>query len=197
LMAVQDDNTLALGIVIASTRPVRVGKPVGDWIAAVARETPGWCVDVADLREIDLPLMNEPRHPRFRDYEHDHTKAWSAWVDARDAFVFVFPEYNHTFTAPIKNALDYVSQEWAFKPVGLVSYGGVSGGLRAAQALKPPLTALKMMPIPEAVTVQSVSQHVNGDVFTPIDSVTRSAVTMLEQLHRWSVALKPLRTGTI
>jgi NAD(P)H-dependent FMN reductase len=196
-MAEQDGNTLALGIVIASTRPVRVGKPVGDWFSAVAREEPGWKVDVADLRDIDLPLMNEPRHPRFRDYEHDHTLEWSAWVDGRDAFVFIFPEYNHTFTAPIKNALDYVSQEWAYKPVGLVSYGGVSGGLRAAQALKPPLTALKMMPIPEAVTIQSVSQYVDGDVFTPIDSVTRSAGAMLEQLHRWALAMRPLRTGTL
>ncbi len=192
-----DAATLNLGVVIASTRPVRVGKPVGDWIAEVAGDTPGWNVSVADLRELDLPMMNETKHPRLREYEHDHTKRWSAWVDAQDAFIFVFPEYNYSHTAPIKNALDYVSQEWAYKPVGLVSYGGVSGGLRAAQALKLPVTALKMMPLSEAVTIQMVGQHVADGVFTPIQSVTNSAHAMLTQLRRWANALRPMRTGEV
>ena len=80
--------------------------------------------------------MDEPKHPRLREYEHQHTKDWSARVEAADAFVFVHPEYNYGITAPLKNALDYLSQEWNYKPLGLVSYGGVSAGTRAAQMIK-------------------------------------------------------------
>lgn len=191
------ETTYNLGIVIASTRPTRVGGAIGTWVAQLAQATPGWHVQVADLREIDLPMMNEPKHPRLGDYEHDLTKEWSVWVDAQDAFIFVFPEYNHTFTAPIKNALDHVSQEWAYKPVGLVSYGGVSGGLRAAQALKLPIAALRMLPITDGVTIQGVGERVVDGIFSPIDSHTNSANVMLAQLHRAATAMQPLRNREI
>lgn len=188
---------LKLMVIIASTRPVRVGLPVGTWFAGMAQEDSGWEVSVADLKELDLPMMNEPKHPRLKEYEYEHSRQWSAWVEAQDAFVVVFPEYNYTFTAPIKNAIDYLSQEWGHKPVGLVSYGGVSGGLRAAQQLKLPLSALKMMPLSEAVAIPSVSEHVQDGVFVPNSSATSSATTMLEQLRRWALALRPLRTGEL
>jgi NAD(P)H-dependent FMN reductase len=182
-----------LQIVIASTRPGRVGLPVGRWVAEAARTHGGFDVEVTDLAELALPMMDEPHHPRLRRYEHDHTKAWSARVDASDAFVLVFPEYNHSFTAPLKNALDYLHGEWAHKPVGLVSYGGVSAGTRAAQQLKPVLTALSMTPLVPAVAIPFVWQHLQDGAFVPDETLTGSADAMFDELVRIEAALRSLR----
>lgn len=185
-------------VIIASTRPGRVGLPVGTWIADVAREHGAYEVTIADLKEIDLPLMNEPNHPRLRQYTHEHTKQWSAMVEAADAYLFVMPEYNFAMTAPLKNAIDYLSLEWGYKPVGLVSYGGLSGGLRAAQMVKQTVTALKMMPVSEAVALPMVGQSIDDDGnFAASDSATRSAGAMLNEVRRWAIALQPLRNGDI
>jgi NAD(P)H-dependent FMN reductase len=180
-------------VIIASIRDGRVGKPVGDWFEGVAREHGGFDVTVADLKEIDLPLMTEPNHPRLKQYTQPQTWAWSERVEAADAFAFVMPEYNYGTTAPLINALDYLVQEWAYKPVGLVSYGGVSGGLRAQQHLKPKLTALNMHPLKESVSVQFVAKHVEDGVFTPIESHVSSANDMLDSLQKWERALSAMR----
>src|SRR5262245_52104298 len=84
-----------LQIIIASTRPGRIGAPVSAWFAAQARDHAGFEIEVLDLKEINLPFLDEPKHPRFRDYQHDHTKRWSATIDRADAYVFVIPEYNY------------------------------------------------------------------------------------------------------
>ena len=145
-----------LTIIIASTRPGRIGLPIGRWVADVATahlEPRGVDVDLVDLAELGLPLMDEPNHPRLAQYEHDHTKRWSAIVGASDAFVFVTPEYNHSFPATLKNAIDYLHNEWQHKRVGFVSYGGISGGIRAVEALIPVCTALRMTPVVEGVVL--------------------------------------------
>ena len=180
-------------IVIASTRPGRRGAPVADWFAAVARAHGGFDVEIADLAEIDLPLLNEPNDDARDDYVHEHTKQWSATVAAADAVVFVMPEYNRTFTAPLKNALDYLYYEWNYKPVGLVSYGGVSGGLRAAYAIKPALTALRMVPIDDAVTISRVRRHIVDGRLQADEMHAESATEMLDELAKLSAALAPLR----
>ncbi len=191
------DEPIDLLIIIASTRPGRVGLPVGEWIAGVAEAHGGFTVRVADLATINLPFMNEPVHPVKKQYMFDHTKAWSETVEAADACLFVMPEYNHSMTAPLKNAIDYLSQEWGYKPVGFVSYGGVSGGLRAVQQVKQAAAALKMTAVSEAVTVPSVAQFVHDGLFAPEERVATAANTMLGQLRRWAIALKPLRNGEI
>jgi NAD(P)H-dependent FMN reductase len=180
-------------IVIASIRDGRAGKPVGDWFESVAREHGGFDVAVADLREIDLPLMTEPNHPRLKQYTQPHTWAWSERVEAADAFVFVMPEYNYGVSAPLANALDYLYQEWHYKPVGLVSYGGVSGGLRAAQHVKQKITTLNMMPIPQGVAIQAIGDQVDDGVFRPSDSHVGSANAMLDALLTWQRALSEMR----
>jgi NAD(P)H-dependent FMN reductase len=182
-----------LKIIIASTRPGRVGGYVGAWITSVAREHPGFTVEVLDLAEIALPLMDEPNHPRLANYTHEHTKAWSASIAGADAFVFVMPEYNYSYTAPLKNAIDYLFAEWQHKPVGLVSYGGVSGGLRAAQQVKQVVTSLSMMPLVEAVTIPMVGTLIVDGEFKPTELVTQSAIAMLDALVRWEAALRTLR----
>ena len=137
-----------LEIIIASTRPNRVGLPVGLWIEEQALTHGGFDeVEVVDLAEVNLPFMNEPNHPRLRQYTHQHTKDWSAKINEADALVFVMPEYNFGYNAELKNAIDYLNAEWHYKAVGLVSYGGVSAGTRAAQMIKQVVTTLRMTPL--------------------------------------------------
>lgn len=183
-----------LMIVVASTRPGRVGLPVAEWFKDHADRHGGWEIDLADLAEIDLPFMDEPNHPRLRRYEHAHTIAWSERVDAADAFVFVMPEYNHTFTAPLKNALDYLHTEWQHKPVALVSYGGISAGLRAATAIKQSLVALRMTVIPDAVTIPFVSRLIDDEGRLQANELMdQSANAILDELLSLQAALAPLR----
>src|SRR5688500_2428259 len=139
-----------LGVVIASVREGRVGRPVADWFIERSRAHGHFDVDVVDLKDVNLPMFAERNHPRLQQYENDQQKAWSARVAGLDAFVFVMPEYNFSTAPALVNALDYRVAEWNYKAVGLVSYGGISGGLRAAQMGKQTVTALKMMPLPEA-----------------------------------------------
>jgi NAD(P)H-dependent FMN reductase len=185
-----------LMIVIASTRPGRIGLPVGEWFEAHALAHGGFDVDLADLATIDLPFMDEPKHPRLREYTHQHTKDWSARVEAADAFAFVHPEYNYGMTAPLKNALDFLNQEWRYKPVGFVSYGGVSAGTRATQMIKQVVTTLKMTPVFEAVSIPFVAEFIGaGGALVPNEVMERAAAAMLDELVRVSAALRPLRAS--
>jgi NAD(P)H-dependent FMN reductase len=184
-----------LQIIIASTRPGRLGLPVAEWINAVAIKHGGFDqVELVDLAEWNLPFMDEPNHPRLRRYVHQHTLDWSATIDRADAFLIVMPEYNFGYTAPLKNAIDYLAQEWAYKPAGLVSYGGVSAGTRAAQMIKQVLTTLKMTPIPEAVHIPFIAQSIDADgALRPNETMDTSADAMLGELVHWTAALAPLR----
>jgi NAD(P)H-dependent FMN reductase len=185
-----------LMIVIASTRPGRIGLPVGEWFEGRAREHGGFEVDVADLAEIDLPFMDEPKHPRLREYTHQHTKDWSARVEAADAFVFVHPEYNYGMTAPLKNALDFLNSEWKYKPLGLVSYGGVSAGTRAAQMIKQVATTLGLFPLFEAVSIPFVAEFVGeGGAIVANPVMEKAAGAMLDELLRVSAAFAQLRAA--
>ncbi|QKW25665.1 NAD(P)H-dependent oxidoreductase [Streptomyces seoulensis] len=184
-----------LEIIVASTRPGRIGPSVARWIEAEAVAHAGFAeVEVVDLAEVDLPFMNEPHHPRLGRYTHQHTRDWSAKVAEADAFVFVMPEYNYGYNAELKNAIDYLHNEWKYKPVGLVSYGGVSAGTRAAQMIKQVVTTLKMTPVFEAVSIPFVQQFLDDDKrLTPNDVMTGSAKAMLDELARVTDALRPLR----
>ena len=183
-----------LQVVIGSTRPGRVGKPVADWFTERAIKHGGFEVEVVDLAGVDLPVLDEPQHPRFGQYEHGHTKRWSAIISRADAFVFVVPEYNYGFNAATKNAIDYLHTEWRYKPIGFVSYGGVAAGTRAVQMLKQVVTALKMMPMFEAVNIPFVAQLIGDDGALHANEVMeQAAVAMLDELARWTAALAPLR----
>ena len=183
-----------LKIIIASTRPGRAGAPIGAWVTEAARTHGGFDqVEVLDLAEIDLPLLNEPQHPRLRQYTLPHTFTWSAAVDSADAFVIVLPEYNYSFPASIKNALDYLVHEWAYKPVGLVSYGGVGGGMRAANMIRPVLSVLKLIPLTEAVAIPWMSQQISDGVFHANEVNEQALTVMMDELVKMAGALAPLR----
>jgi NAD(P)H-dependent FMN reductase len=178
---------------VASVRPTRIGRTIGDWFAAAAADHGAFEVDIADLSEVALPFMDEPHHPRLRRYVHDHTRAWSRRVEAADAFAFVTPEYNHGISAPLKNALDYLHEEWRYKPVGFVSYGGVSAGTRAVQMTRQVVLSLRMVPVLDAVAIPFVAQRVERGRFRAEETMDRSAAAMLDELARVEAALRPLR----
>ena len=185
-------------IIVASTRPNRVGLKIGQWIESEVAAHGGFDeIELVDLAEVNLPFMNEPNHPRLGQYTHQHTRDWSAKVAEADAFLFVMPEYNYGYNAELKNAIDYLHAEWHYKPVGLVSYGGVSAGTRAAQMIKQVVTTLKMTPIFEAVSIPFVQQFIVDGKVAPNDVMEASAKTMLDELVRVSESQQSLRAGTV
>lgn len=185
-----------LQIIIASTRPGRVGPAIASWFYDRALKAGSFEVELIDLAEVNLPLFDEPRHPRFGDYVHQHTKDWSATIRRGDAYVFVLPEYNYGFNAAIKNAIDYLNAEWQYKPLGFVSYGGVAAGTRAVQMLKQVVTAVKMVPMTEAVHIPFVQQFLDDQrEFQPNELLEDSATALLAELARWTSAVGQLRQG--
>jgi NAD(P)H-dependent FMN reductase len=184
----------ALHILIASTRPGRVGPSVAAWIFQRAVAHGGFNVELVDLAEVNLPMFDEPNHPRLHQYVHQHTKDWSAIVERADAFIFVVPEYNYGFNAAIKNAIDYLNVEWQRKAVGFVSYGGVAAGTRAVQMLKQVVTTLKMVPISDSVNIPFVHQFLDDERrLKPNDIMEDAATVLLDELAVWESALGRLR----
>lgn len=182
-----------LTIILASTRPGRVGPQIADWFTEQARHHAGFKVQLVDLAQVNLPFLDEPHHPSDQRYLHQHTKDWSATIDAADAFVFVMPEYNTGYSAPLKNAIDFLYQEWHDKPVALVSYGMSSAGLRAAQMIKSVVIAVKMIPVEASVAVP-LRQHLDhNDTLQPTDQMNQAAAAMLDELQRLTATLTTLR----
>lgn len=182
-----------LMIIVGSVRPGRVGLPVAEWVRAEAEQQGFDSIDFADLAEIALPFMDEPHHPVLRKYTKPHTIAWSERVDAADAFVFVTPEYNHSFSPALKNAFDYLSQEWWRKAVGFVSYGGVSAGTRGVVAFEPTFTTLGLVKTGANVEIPLVGSRIVDGAFAGNEKETAILVKMLGELDTLATALKPLR----
>lgn len=186
---------LQLKVIIGSTRPTRQGDKVAKWFEGAAREHGAFDVQLLDLVDFQLPVFDEPKHPRMKDYAHEHTRQWSTAIDPADAFVFVTPEYNYFPPASLVNALDYLVLEWYRKPAAMVSYGGISGGLRAAQSLRPLLSALNMMPIPQGLPVPLFNTMIEDGTFKPSEGIASGVKPMLDELALWAGALKPMRNS--
>jgi NAD(P)H-dependent FMN reductase len=183
-----------LQIIIASTRPGRVGPSVAAWFHDRAVKAGDFDVELIDLAEVNLPMYDEPKHPRFGEYVHQHTKDWSATIKRGDAYVFVIPEYNYGYNSAIKNAIDYLNKEWQYKPLGFVSYGGVAAGTRAMQMLKQVVSALKMVPMTDAVNIPFVQQFLDEQrVLQPNDVMESAATALIAELARWTSAMQTLR----
>ena len=185
---------LELKIILGSTRPGRKGEPVANWFYDIASKHGKFNVELLDLLKINLPMLNESQHPRFKKYEHQYTMDWSASIESADAIVIVTPEYNYGYPAPVKNALDYLYQEWNYKPIGFVSYGGIAAGTRSVQLLKPVVNALKMMAMTDNVNIPFITKHVDEqNRFITDETIDKSANSMLNELFRWALALKSMR----
>ena len=181
-------------VISSSVRPGRKGPVIAKWITDVAQKH-GFEAELLDLGEVNLPLMNEAVHPRLKQYEHEHTKQWSAKIEEADAFIFVTAEYDYSYPAPLKNALEYLVHEWAYKPAGIVSYSiGPFAGVRALSNLKPDLLSLKIVAVAEAVSIPTYNQFLNvDDEFVPNELLINSSALMLKELTRWTKGLKAIK----
>ncbi len=181
-----------LQVIIGSTRPGRVGPAVAQWFFDIAAAEGSFDVELVDLVDYNLPIFDEPRHPVLRQYEHEHTKRWSATIARADAFVFVVPEYNHSFNAATKNAIDYLNHEWKHKPLGIVSYGSMAMGVRAVQALKPIFSALRLIFCGEVTIPLPINPVVDG-VLSSNEVLDKGAAAIVRELAIMSPPLQQLR----
>ena len=183
-----------LKVISSTVRPGRKGPLFANWIAQEASKTGNFDVEVLDLGELQLPVMNEPNHPRLKKYEHDYTKAWSQKIDEADALIFVTAEYNHTYPAALGNALEYLIQEWMYKAAGVVSYsGGAFGGVRAVYNLKAELITMKIVPLAEVVNIPSYNTMIEEGVFKPNTMIEASKDKLLTELYRWTKGMVAIK----
>lgn len=183
-----------LQVIVASTRPGRLGPAAARWFQDHAGRDGRFDVDLVDVHDFDLPVYDEPYHPLMQNYQHEHTKQWSTRIAAADAYVFVTPEYNYGPTPAFVNALNYLYKEWNYKPCGFVSYGGAAGGVRAVQLEKLLAVTLKMMPMVEGVMIPMIADNLDHDgVFKSNELIDASADTLLNELLKWTTGLKAMR----
>jgi NAD(P)H-dependent FMN reductase len=182
-------------IVVGSVRPGRVGLPIANWVRAEARKTGRFEIDFVDLADLALPFMDEPNHPILRQYTQQHTRDWSARVDAAEAFVFVTPEYNYSFSPALKNALDFLNKEWWRKPLGFVSYGGVSGGTRGVAAIMSITASLGLVRVGANVELNFGGKQVVDGVFRPQEKETAILAKELAEIDNLAGFLTPARAS--
>ena len=187
-----------LKIISSTVRPGRKGPVVAAWITKLAEKNGNFNVEYIDLGALNLPMMDEPNHPVMTMYKHEHTKRWSAKIDEADAFIFVTAEYDYNYPAPLRNALEYLSQEWGYKPAAIVSYGGVSAGTRAANSLKADLSTFRMVPLAESVNFSFFQQNINDENKFEVNEIShKAAENMLKQLVRWAKGLKAIKQDVV
>jgi NAD(P)H-dependent FMN reductase len=173
---------------------VRAGEPIARWVVEVANDRDDVDVELVDLAVLNLPLLDEPRQPSDGYYQREHTREWSATIQRGDAVIFVLPEYNHSYNAATKNAVDYLYEEWRYKAAGIVCYGGGSRGTRAAQHFKTVLSALKMIHAGDVAIGLSEAPVVDG-AFAATPQMKRALNALLDETVRLSPHLRALREG--
>lgn len=181
-----------IGIILGSTRPNRNGEQVAQWVLDAAMRRDDAEFELVDLRDYPLPHLDEPMPPSLGQYQHDHTKEWAAKIASFDGFVMVTPEYNHSTSGVLKNAIDYLYAEWNNKAVGFVSYGSV-GGARAAEHLRLVAGELQMADVRQQVALSLFTEFENYSVLKPSAFNLAALHTLLDQVIAWSTALAPLR----
>ena len=181
-----------IGIILGSTRPNRNGEQVARWVYEIASRRDDAEYELVDLRDYPLPHLDEPLPPSMGQYQNEHTRQWADKIASFDGFVFITPEYNHSTSGVLKNAIDYLFAEWNNKAAGIVSYGGV-GGARAAEHLRLVLGELQVADVRQQVALSLITEFENFSVFRPNDYSVASLGTLLDQVVAWSEALAPLR----
>ncbi|GAA0372629.1 NADPH-dependent FMN reductase [Bacillus horti] len=176
---------LRIGIILGSTRPGRVSPQVGQWVKEIADKRNDAEYEIIDLAEFKLPFLGEPGG-------EEQIKAWSDALNGVDGFVFVTPEYNHSISGVLKNAIDLARDEWANKAAGIVSYGS-TGGARAAEHLRGILGEIQIADVRTHPTLSLFTDFENFSTFKPADLHLANINLMLDQVVAWSTALKTLR----
>ena len=181
---------LKLAIVIGSTRPNRVGESVQQ----LAQKRSDAEFELVDIKEFNLPLLDEPVPPSQGKYSKEHTKRWAAKIASFDGYVFVTPEYNHGICGALKNAIDFLFAEWNNKAAGFVGYGS-AGGVRAVEHLRLVMAEVQVATVRNQVALSLFTDFENFTTFKPDPRHEKSLGGMLDQLVAWGSAMKPLRKG--
>src|SRR5262245_29108766 len=187
---------LKIAIILGSTRPNRNGEAVAKWAHRIAVRRSDAQFQLLDLRDYSLPLLDEPVPPSLGRYSKDHTKAWASTIEMFDGFIFVTPEYNHSTSAALKNAIDFLYREWTNKVAGFVGYGS-AGGVRAVEHLRQIMAELQVATVRAQVQLSLFTDFENMSLFKPAPVHEQSFNTMLDQLVAWGEALRALRKGQI
>jgi NAD(P)H-dependent FMN reductase len=183
---------LKIAIILGSTRPGRNGEAVARWVHGLASKRRDAEYQLVDIADYNLPLLDEPVPPSRGQYSKDHTKRWAEAIDGFDAFVFVTPEYNHSTSGALKNALDYLYKEWNNKAAGFVGYGS-AGGVRAVEHLRGIMAELQIADVRAQVMLSLATDFENYSAFTPADRHEATVSQMLDQLVAWGGAMRTLR----
>ncbi|MDA5147421.1 NAD(P)H-dependent oxidoreductase [Streptomyces sp. AD681] len=181
-----------IGIILGSTRPNRNGEPVARWALEVASKREDAEFELVDLRDFPLPHLDEAMPPSFGQYQNEHTRRWAEKIGSFDGFIVVTPEYNHSTSGVLKNAIDYLFAEWNNKAIGFISYGA-HGGVRAVEHLRVMAGELMMADVRAQVVLPFATEFENYSTFKPGDYNLPVFDTMLDQVIAWSQALAPLR----
>jgi len=185
-------KALRIAIILGSTRPGRNGEAAAKWVHEIAKKRTDAEFELVDIKDFNLPLLDEPMPPIMGQYSKPHTKAWAAKIGSFDGYVFVTPEYNHGVPGALKNAIDFLFREWNDKAAGFVSYGG-AGGARAVEQLRLVMAEVQIATVRNQVLLSMFSDFENFSVFKPASRHEKSVNAMFDQVIAWGGALKPLR----
>jgi NAD(P)H-dependent FMN reductase len=183
---------LKIAIIIGSTRPGRNGEAVAKWVYEIVQRRSDAEFELVDIKDFNLPLLDEPVPPIMGQYSKPHTKTWAAKIGSFDGYVFVAPEYNPGVPGALKNAIDFLFAEWNDKAAGFVSYGGV-GGARAAEQLRLVLAEVQIATVRNQVLLSMFTDFENFSIFKPAANQEKSVNAMFDQVIAWGGALKTLR----
>jgi NAD(P)H-dependent FMN reductase len=185
---------IRIAIILGSTRPGRKSEAVGRWVLERAKGRADAQFELIDLKEVNLPLLDEPIPPSMGKYTQPHTQAWAKRIAAFDGFIFVTPEYNHSTSGVLKNAIDFLYAEWNNKAAGFVSYGS-AGGVRAVEHLREVMAELQIADVRQQVSFMLATDFENYETFKPAPHHEPNLKKLLDQLIAWSTALRPLLSG--
>jgi NAD(P)H-dependent FMN reductase len=183
---------LHIAIILGSTRPGRNGKAVADWVVDKASGRTAAHYELVDLADHPLPHIDEPIPPSVGQYVGEHTKAWAEKIGSYDGFVFVTPEYNHSTSGVLKNAIDYLYAEWNNKAAAFVSYGSL-GGARAIEHLRGIASELQIAHVRQQLSFSMFTDFENFSTFAPGPQHSEAVVVLFDQLESWSEAMRTVR----
>jgi NAD(P)H-dependent FMN reductase len=184
---------LKTAVILGSTRPNRNGEAVARWVHEIATKRTDAEFELVDIRDFNLPLLDEPIPPSQGKYSKDHSRAWSAKIDSFDSYVFVTAEYNHGIPGALKNAIDFLFKEWNNKAAGFVSYGS-AGGVRAVEQLRLVMAELKVATVRAQVTLSLLTDFENFRTFKPGPRQEKLVNAMFDEVIAWGGVLKAYRT---
>jgi NAD(P)H-dependent FMN reductase len=190
----EQESMIRIAIILGSTRPGRNGEAVARWVLDIAKQRSDAEYELVDIADYNLPHLDEAMPPSMGRYEQPHTKAWAEKIGSFDGFVFVTPEYNHSTSGALKNAIDFLYSEWNNKAAGFVSYGSV-GGTRAVEHLRLVMGELQVADVRAQVALSLYTDFENFAEFSPAPLHTEAVGRVLDQVVSWSGALATVRAG--